>query len=343
MSEFETLDLSQMANEGTRLKDQGGQGSFLDQFVPMPQVKPGNTGSVAIRILPPVKGGTLFVSTRIHTLNGRKFHCPRPLVNGKWDRTKECCICDYYSALWRKADKLEDAGHKEEAEKLKNEARSIKPVERYYYNAIVRQITVDGETQKNVGPRILSVGKILHKMIVSAIVGDTDEPGLGDITNVKTGFDFIIKKELLGTGDNAFPKYDQSKFARNPSPAGTPEELKKWVETLHDLTNLRNVKEADVLEKELAIHRGLIPDESEGFDIDAFDAKYADDQQEEINDLMNHSDTQVSVPADVPSDNTEATAESSETESAPADTTEAVDDVQIDDEEFLKELEDMGG
>lgn len=338
---FETINIEQISTEDSRLSDAGGQGSFLDQFVPMPQVKPGQVGSVVIRILPPKKGGSLFVSTRVHTLNGRKLHCPRPLVNGKWDRNVDCPICDYYSALWRKADKLEDAGHKDEAEKLKNEARSIKPIDRYYYNAVVRTLQVGDDTQKNVGPRILSVGKTLHKMIVRAIVGDDHEEGLGDITNIKAGFDFIIKKELRGTGDNAYPNYDQSKFARDASPAGDPDEIAKWAENLHDLSKLRNVKDMEALMKELAIHRGLVPDESEGFDIEAFDKQYQEEHQGEIDELMSHSDTQVSVPADVVSDDTvsettEAAAESTVEEPVAVD-----EDIQIDDEDLLKEIADL--
>ena len=342
MSEFGSINLDDVVNEGERLDNAGG-GSFLDQFVPMPQVKQGQVGSVVIRILPPAKGSRLYIPTRVHTLNGRKVHCPRPLVNGKWDRTTECCICDYYSALWRKADKLEDAGNKEEAEKLKNEARSIKPIERYYYNAMVRSLMVDGSEQKNVGPRILSVGKILHKMIVRAMIGDETEKGLGDITDVKAGYDFIIKKELRGTGDNAFPNYDQSKFAREPSVLGDPEQIAEWAANLHDLTKLRNVKENEHLEKELAIHRGLLPDDAEGFNIDEFDAKYANDAQGEINELMEAGEkTQVAVAANVTADaSTEVAAQTTEPDVV-SEVADEVGDVQIDDEEFLAELEEMG-
>ena len=164
MSEFGTLNLEEMAGEDARLNEQGGSASFLDQFVPMPEVKPGQTGSVAVRILPPVKGGKLFQYNRVHTMNTRKVHCPRPLVNGKWDRNVPCPVCDYYSSLWRQIDKIEKQYGKDcpQAQPLKDEARSLKPVERYYYNAIVRSMVVDGKEQKNAGPRILSIGKLLH-------------------------------------------------------------------------------------------------------------------------------------------------------------------------------------
>ena len=44
MSEFGALNLEEMTGENNRLAEQGGAVGFLDQFVPMPEVKPGQTG-----------------------------------------------------------------------------------------------------------------------------------------------------------------------------------------------------------------------------------------------------------------------------------------------------------
>lgn len=341
MSEFGTLNLEEMVGEDARLKEQGGSASFLDQFVPMPEVKPGQTGSVAVRVLPPIKGGKLFQYNRVHTMNGRKVHCPRPLVNDKWDRNVDCPICDYYSSLWKQIDKLEKAGRGAEAEKLKDEARSIKPVERYYYNAIVRSMVVDGKELKNVGPRILSVGKILHKLIIKAIVGEDGDPDskLGNITDPKNGWDFIIRKEVTA-GSEGFPKYERSGFARNPSPAGTVEELKLWQENLHDLTKLRNPKELDYLEKELAIHRGLIPDDAETFNTEEFDAKWRAKGEDEVDEEAKApTAVKVTVPAGVPTSKTETAAPPAQAEATAA----KKETLAIEDEDFLKQLEEMEG
>lgn len=347
MSEFGTLNLEDMAGEDARLNNEGGPGNFLDQFVPMPEVKAGQTGSVALRILPPVKGGKLFQYNRVHTMNGRKVHCPRPLVNGKWDRGVACPICDYYSSLWKQIDKIEKARGKDcpEAAPLKEEARSIKPVERYYYNAIVRSMVVDGKESKNVGPRILSVGVILHKMIIRAIVGEDGDPDskLGNITDLKNGWDFIIRKEVTA-GSEGFPKYDRSGFARTQSPAGTPEEVVKWQAALHDLTKLRNPKDLEYLEKELAIHRGLIGDDTESFDTDSFDAKWRAKGGEEVAEAVaTAKKTTVTVPAGVPA--AKAPVAKAETVAAPVEETPAAPaaDQSIEDEAFLKELEEMEG
>lgn len=349
MAEFGTLNLEEMAGEDARLKEQGGSAGFLDQFVPMPDVKPGQTGSVAVRVLPPVKGGKLFQYNRVHTMNGRKVHCPRPLVNGKWDRNVTCPICDYYSSLWRQIDKLEKAGRGAEAEPLKDEARSIKPVERYYYNAIVRSMVVDGKELKNEGPRILSVGKILHGSIIAAIVGREGDPDskLGNITDLKSGWDFIIRKEVTA-GSEGFPKYDKSSFARNPSPAGSPEEIKKWQESLHDLTKLRNPKEVDYLEKELAIHRGLIADDAETFDTEGFDARWKKQAQSDIDDEVERvvsapAKTSVTVPAGVPTAKAEAPKPAAKPAAKPETKPAKQETLAVEDEAFLKELEEMEG
>jgi hypothetical protein len=349
MAEFGTLNLEEMVGEDARLNNEGGAGAggggFLDQFVPMPEVKPGQTGSVAVRILPPVKGGKLFQYNRTHKINGRSVHCPRPLVNGKWERNVPCPVCDYYSSLWKQIEKIEKQYGKDcpQAEALKAEARELKPVERYYYNAVVRSMVVDGKEVKNVGPRILSVGKILHTMIIKAIVGNEGDPDskLGNIADLKNGYDFIIRKTVT-LGSEGYPKYDSSGFARNPSPAGSPEEVGKWAESLHDLTKLRNPRDMQYLEKELAIHRGLIPDETEAMDIDSFDAKWGKKASDEVQQMAEQASTktQVSVPDGVPSSKTSAP----KTESVAAKTSAPPsEDLSIEDEEFLKELEGMEG
>lgn len=335
MSEFGIVDLDEVSSENKRLNE-NNQGSFLDQFVPMPDVKPGQTGSVALRILPPAKGAKLYQYTRVHTINGRKVHCPRPLIVGKdgkktWDRSVYCPICEYYNSLWRKVDKLEEEGRKDEANVLKAEARGIKPVERYYYNAIVRKLTVDGENKTNVGPRILSVGKTLHQMILRAFFGDGTEPALGDVTHIKNGYDFIIKKEVRVTGEDEFPNYDRSTFAREPSIAGAPEEIKNWAEHLHDLSKLRTIREAAVLEKELAIHRGLIPDDADAFDVDEFDKKFQQVKEEDDE-----------TPIQKPTQTAATTAEVATNPEAVSTVDAFAQDIQIESEDLVNELSNMG-
>lgn len=274
MSEFGALNLDEIQGDASRLNTSETQENYLDQYIQIPDPKPGQTIEFPVRILPPKKGAKLFQYTRLHLINGRKYQCPRPLVNGKWDYKTPCPICDYYNSLYRQKDKLEKAGRKEEAKKLEDEAKSIKPIERYYYNAIARNMVDDKGKPVAPMPKILSVGKVLHKLIVGAIVGGDGVKKIGNVTDVKAGFDFEIVKAMRGSGKDAYPNYDRSNFVRDSTPAGTPEEIAKWVNALHDLTLNRKPTEFDVLDKQLAVHRGLIPDERDGFDVDAFDSRW---------------------------------------------------------------------
>lgn len=266
MVEFGSLDVGDIEEESNRL---GGKGNFQDQFVPVQDLKPGE--SLTIRILPPVKGGKLFQYNRIHTLNDRKINCPRPLVNGKFDRNVPCPICDHYSSFWPKIEKLEKSLGKdaEEVKKLRDEARLYKPTERYYYNALVRKMVVDGEAKTNVGPRILSVGKVLHQMILRAIVSEDPQERLGDVTNVKTGYDFIIRKDMR----SGFPNYDRSTFAREASPLGDADLIAYISENMIDLTKFRTIKDIEEIKKQLAIARGIIQDDSSSYNVEEFDAE----------------------------------------------------------------------
>jgi hypothetical protein len=217
----------------------------------MPEV-----GSITVRILPPVKGSRLFQWNRIHRIGSTSFSCPVPLINGKWDRTAvPCPVCDYYSELWKIIEKLEKTFGTdcEESLSYKEEARAIKPVEWYYYNAIVRSMFVEDVEAINCGPKILSVGSTLHQTIIRAIVGDSDDSSsrLGNIADLKTGRDFVIRKEVTAGGDG-WPKYERSSFARNPSRAGTDQEIEFWTLNLHDLTTLRLPAEQSILEQALA-------------------------------------------------------------------------------------------
>lgn len=252
------LDLGELRQEQTRLESQGNS-NFLDNFVRMPE----GEGIVNVRILPPRKGQKLYCVTRTHKLGQKNIHCPQSLVGGKWQGF--CPICNYYRNLWKESD--QKGG--EAAEQLRAEARAIKPLERYYYNAIVRsQINSStGEMEKDVGPKILSIGKQLHARIIRAILGDPalDEPELGDVTDIANGRDLKIIKRIRKSGTESYPNYDESKFVQS-SALGTEKQIAQWLENLHDLQALRQLMTTEELMKNLRIHRGLEKDPSLEFD-----------------------------------------------------------------------------
>jgi hypothetical protein len=264
---YEALDMNEVMMESERVNAEPGFNNeeYLAKFVRMPE----REGFVLMRFLPRKKGTKLFCATRTHTLTNpvtrqkRAYHCPKELSqterNGKmvpqWKG--DCIICKYYSDLWQKSEGLSG----KEAEALQNKARDIKPVERYYYNVIVRQEKdpKTGEVHKNVGPKIYSCGKQVHAKIMRAIVGDKDagEAPLGDITHPVNGRDFKVVKKITKSGNREFPNYDFSKFEPE-SPAGSSEDLDKWLENIHDLQSLRKVKTEDELKHALRVHLGMV-------------------------------------------------------------------------------------
>lgn len=270
-----SLDLGSLQSDYKSLKAaEGSGGSFLENFVKMPEGK----GSVVLRLLPPAPNGTFgheknpfYLITALHRVNGKSIHDIREYVNGKWVGKNP--IVEYIRKCWKDSEQAAPA----ERDRLQGLYRQLKPIERYYYNVIVRSETAeDGTVKKNVGPKILSVGKTIHEIILRGILGDKEmnQPQLGDVTDFKNGYDFKLVKTIRKSGDQQFPNYEGSHFLEQ-SPAGDPDECKKWMENLHDLTTLRTLKTYEELEHELAVHLGLKQESSDGFDPSKFSAKTA--------------------------------------------------------------------
>jgi hypothetical protein len=266
MSEYETDFQAELQQENDRLTSSGNR-NFLQNFVNMPK----ESGAVVVRLFPPAKQGAfnreknhLYCLTRIHKVNGKSLHCLRVLTNDRW--MGNCPVCEFYNKLWNDSKKMNQM----EAEKLQAQAREIKPIERYYYNVLVRQQLNEQtqEVEKNVGPKILSVGKTLHAMIIKAFTGnkELDEKPLGNVADPKAGRDFKIIKEIKKSSapGQSYPSYNSSKFLE-PSPLGSMDEIGKWMGNLHDLAALKFLKPAEEMSHELAIHRGLIPSEGTSY------------------------------------------------------------------------------
>lgn len=241
-------------------------GNFLENFVLMPK----GDGITVVRILPPGPGnalpmmaGGLCMFTRVHSVNGRKVHCPRVKGgigrNGKPYYVGNCRICDHYGWCYDEARNCKAAGDLAGEESHIRQAREIKPVERYYLNAIVRQVKKDnGVIEYNVGPKILSVGQTVWQKIRQALLGNEKlgKLALGDITNTTSGRDFrIIKIDKLGNDGNKYPNYDESDWT-DPCPAGTPDQVSMWMANLHDLAALRVLRSPEEIEAELREHLG---------------------------------------------------------------------------------------
>lgn len=252
------LDFGKLKKEAGRLATAGG--GFGQNYVKMPDGK----GVVVVRFLSK-SGADFFQRTRIHNVNGKSVHCPRELEDdGFW--RGPCPICEYYTLLWKNL-KTKPADQQEHDKAL---ARSIKPIERYYYNVIVRneQDQETGEMLTNVGPKVLSIGKTLHEIIVEEITGGTDGEQY-DVTDAVTGKDFRIVKNIKKGPDGEYPDYVKSKFDV-ASPLGTPEEVEKWAAAMHNLGDLRKLIPYGDMLFQLRVHFGLEKDNSVGFDVSEF-------------------------------------------------------------------------
>ena len=328
LADYEALDIADMQSEFKRVTTEAGSydgEAYLAKYVRLPE----RDGYTQLRILPRKKGQKLFCVTRVHTLvnptTGQKktYHCPKNLVQTKrgekWEG--ECIICKYYSDLWQQSESKTGKAQ----EDLQNQAREIKPVERYYYNVIVRQEKdKDGNSLKNVGPKVYSCGKTVHSKIVRAIVGDEDagESPLGDVSHPSTGRDFrVVKKTTKGGGGREYPNYDNSKF-EDVSSAGSPDELETWIENLNDLQALRALKTQDELKHALRVHLGMV---KEGVSQD-------DSELDEFR-------TGSSAPKSTASAPSEAVREELVVASAPS-SNDSGDEVMADDD-FMSELDAM--
>lgn len=329
-TEYEGLDISEMQNEYERVSAEpgsfGGE-DFLEKFVRLPE----RDGYTLMRLLPRKKGSKLYCATRVHTLSNpttkkkRTYHCPKVLVQTekgpRWQG--DCIICKYYSDLWQKSESLSGKAQ----EDLQNQAREIKPVERYYYNVIVRsERDKDGTVKKNVGPKIYSCGKTVHARIMRAIVGDevAGAKPLGDITHPTTGRDFrVVKKVVKGGGGKEYPNYDNSVF-EDVGPAGSPDDLATWLDNLHDLQALRATKTPDELKHALRVHLGMVKEGEAA-------------QDNDLEEFRNAGQT-----ASAPSRTvTEAVREELTVSTQSASESKPAGEEHLADDDFMKELEGM--
>jgi hypothetical protein len=311
MASYEAIDLAEMAAESVRVNSKGPTQENNNIYVRMPSGQGTGEGNsfITIRFLPRRKGEHLFCATKYHSLkdsNGNRkiLFSPKKLTKtdkGDYRWTGDNTVIDkYLRDLWAKSDKVSGKAQ----EDLRNQYRELKGIERYYYNVIVRQEkdSKTGEVIKNVGPKILSCGKTIHGQIMRAIVGDeaAGEEPLGDITNPKTGRDFkLVKKNVKGANGAEYPNYDQSKFL-DPIALGTPEEVEKWIENLHDLQSIRVIKTEEELKHALKIHLGLITendDDDDDYDASEFSVK-SNSKNESKKELIEDQKEKVAISAE---------------------------------------------
>lgn len=316
--EFEDVDMDAINAEVNRISQepQNATEFVANKYVKMPK----KDGFVLMRIMPAAKGKNLFCVSRTHRLNDRSWHCPRELTTnarGQLAWQGDCVICQYYSNLWKRSEdkSLTD----KQRETLQNKARQIKPVERYYYNVIVRDHSEDKE-HLNI-PLIYSCGKTVHDKILKAMTGDPKArlKSLGKVWHPTEGRDFLLVVKNVRSGNKEYPNYDSSKF-EDPSVLGTDAQMVEWMANANDLESIRVVKDADFLDHQLKLHLGLIKKEATG-------GKY-DMSQYETDDISFNKTNEGGVREElVNKPATQTTQNQPQSSSAPDD-----DEIMVDDE-----------
>jgi len=183
-------------------------------------------GDNIIRIIPPnpeinpdiAANQLFFTESSSHSIEGQVYFCPEALVSQK------CPICEARRKIYGGAKR---AGRDVTVQE-KSLADSFGTKRRYIANIVVR-----GEEDK--GVQVYDFGiKVLEKLV--KIMSD---PGYGDITDLVNGRDFVLsKKSRRGPDGKEWPDYDSSLPKSMASPAGTNEQISKWMGTQFDLKKM---------------------------------------------------------------------------------------------------------
>jgi hypothetical protein len=338
------IDLDALQKETKKHKEEKENRNSNNIYVQMPKEK----GTIMIRILPPAEAGKFgpdkgpfFMKSRLHRVNGRNLHCTRePAPEGSRKKLLgECKICSYLRWLYKESER-EDITQ-EESQKLKAIYSQLKVNERYYFNVIQRNVPQEDGTVQDVGPLIFSCGITLYEKIMYGICGDPDIPndkGKGDVTDLKTGYDFMLIKGIK-PGKDKWPDYSKSQFVDESTPLGEPDQIEEWLAELHDLKAIRVTKTQEELDHELKCHLGLRQDAvSEDFD----PSEYATDNVPSANESVevNVTSPELETEATATETTVETKVETSvAVEEEPATTTETK---ALADDEFMKSLKNIG-
>lgn len=199
--------------------------------------KPIKYGKYTVRFLPPHDSdGLFFKETAQHKIGDNYYFCPK-------SEGDHCPICEKYKKLY-------DIGT-DDAVAL---AKEIKPRKQYLYNIIVKEEL--GEAyEDNTKVFVYMSGKMLYDALMDYFF-DED---YGDLTDVESGYDFVINKEH---GDLGFPSYKKSKPRRNSSVMlEDDDDIEKVLEGIKDLNKEIELKSYDELKEALG---HFLTEEKEG-------------------------------------------------------------------------------
>ena len=162
-------------------------------------------GKSKVRLLPASHGRKMpFLKAGYHKLGDQYYNCPKMV------KEEKCPICEKVKTLYS-SGKLDDT----------ELARQIKVNKKFFFNVISR-------TEEAKGPRILTCGIKLFEKILGAFINEE----IGDVTDVKTGFDLNIDKSMKA----GYFNYDASEFARKQSVLSEDQaQIAEWIEKSFNL------------------------------------------------------------------------------------------------------------
>ena len=162
-------------------------------------------GKSKVRLLPASHGRKMpFLKAGYHKLGDQYYNCPKMV------KEEKCPVCEKVKTLYS-TGKLDDA----------ELARQIKVNKKFFFNVI-------GRSDEAKGPRILTCGIKLFEKILGAFINEE----IGDVTDVKTGFDLNIDKSMKA----GYFNYDASEFARkNTVLSEDQNQIKEWIEKSFNL------------------------------------------------------------------------------------------------------------
>jgi len=245
------MDINRLRERYEQMKEkEGGSGNndFLQKFMQL------QDGQNLVRILPwKDESKEWYAETAIHRVPFSRFNLKGMSNNVHCLKVKgeRCPACETYYKMWDNHNNADN-----EADKLMwaDTARAIKPRERYYMNVLNR------DTNE---VKILSIGKKLFTTIVETVL-DED---YGDITDVKTGFDFKVIKDEQKTSNGTFPNYDRSApRPKQSAVAKTQKEIDGILAELHDIHELVQHKSPDEIRAQMTAYVEGTNDEADESD-----------------------------------------------------------------------------
>jgi hypothetical protein len=158
---------------------------------------------------------------KLESAKQKFYHCHKSLRDGQW--VGDCILCKHYNDFSENGKPRFFAGSTED---FKAELAKLKPIEKYFYNIIVRG-------QEDDGPKKWTAGRMLHHLIISTIAKGNN------VLHLLNGQDLKVKVDWAGEEESGklFPRY--SGEFQEKSKLGTQEQISEWMENRHDLKSCR--------------------------------------------------------------------------------------------------------